>query len=244
MRRRLLVCCFLLLPNLPAVAQQPDMKQWLNTGNDKERAEKLLSLGVGSEEAELAIGDKVEWRTIRGEANRRLAIMFAPCGGLDAAYLYLLQRTDQGWHVTDSSGFDCHYDENVSIETAQLRGPDADDVVVHHECVGHGTGYLEQHLNVFAVDSLRLKLILDTEEILKVSDWPEVRKLLQRSAFAWVPTPGSPSQVIEETECTRLNGKLTIQTRSFHWSAESFRFVPSTFIKVDPSDERSKGACR
>ncbi len=244
MKWHLLACCSLLLLIVPAKAQQPDMKRWLNTGNDKEREQKLVSLGVKREEADLAIGDTVEWRIVRGEPSQKLAIIFAPCGGLDSAYLYLLQSTDRGWHVTDSVGFDCHYDESVSIETAPLRGPDADDVLVHHECESHGTGYVEQHFNVFAVDSLKLKLALDTEEIVNESDWPEVRERLQRSAFAWVPIPVSRSQVIDETRCTRLNGKLTIQKRTFHWSAETFRFVPSKLVEADPSDEQSKAVCR
>jgi hypothetical protein len=244
MKWRSLACCSLLLLILPAKAQQPDMKQWLNAGNDKERTQKLVSLGIKREEAELAVGDTVEWRVVRSEPRHKLAIMFAPCGGLDSAYLYLFQSSEHGWHVTDSKSFDCHYDESVSIETAPLRGPDTDDVLVHHECEGHGTGYVEQHFNVFAVDSLKLKLVLDAEEIIKENDWPEVRERLQRSAFAWVPTPGSPSQDIEETRCTRLNGKLAIQKRSFDWSAERFRFVPSKFVEADPSDEQSKAACR
>jgi hypothetical protein len=243
MKWRLLACSSLLLIVPRANAQQPDMKRWLNTGTNEERTQKLVSLGIGRDEAELAVGDEVQWRTVRSESRRKLAVLFAPCGGLESAYLYLLQSGETGWHVTDSKGFDCHYDDSVSIETAPLRGPDADEVLVHHECEDHGTGLLHQDFNVFAVDTSRLRLVLDVQEVVLVSGWPGVPERLQRSAFTLVPTPGLPSQTIEETRCTRLNGKLTIWERSFHWSPASFHFAPSTFVKADPSDAKSEAVC-
>jgi hypothetical protein len=161
-----------------------------------------------------------------------MALLFMPCGALSSSFLYTLKRTDHGWRVADEVGFDCHYDDSVSFEVASLRSPDVDDVLVHHECEGHGTGFVQQDFNVFVIVSSRFKLVLNTKEIVKESGWPDSHELVQRSSFATTPTAGAGSRVIEETRRTKENGKLTVEKRDFHWSPTEFRFVPSQFLKV------------
>jgi hypothetical protein len=227
------------------MAQQSNMNQWLNTGTDKERTQKLVSLGIKPDEADLAMGDSVRWVAVRGKPRRKVAVLFVPCGGLHTAAVYLLTLGDHGWQVNDSVGFDCHYDDSVSFKTAPLRRPDVDDVLIHHECESHGTGFVQQNFDVYAIDSSQFKRILDSEEVVRdMGPTDGTYDLLQRSFFATVPTSGSASQSIEETRCSNRNGKLTIQTRTFRWSAAAFRFAPSKFVKMDATDEKSKAVCR
>ena len=241
MKRCFLAFAALLFLDLP-VAGQSQMKEWLNSGTEKDRVQKLVSLGVERETAELAGGEEVEWRPIRSESHREVAILFLPCGALYAAFLHLLEKTDQGWRVTDSVGFDCHYDESVSFETAPLRSPNFDDVLVHHECEEHGTGFVQQNLNVFAIVSSRFKLILTTEEIIEQMDTSG--EFLQRSSFAQIPATEPISRGLAETRCVTLSGKRTVYRRQFRWSAARFRFLRSQFIKVQAGEEKSKAACR
>jgi len=208
------------------------MQRWLNTGTDEERVEKIVSLGVGRESAELASGEDVEWRAVRSKSHHPAAILFLACGGLYGASLYLLKSTTQGWHVTDAVGFDCHYDESVSVGVQALHRPHVDDVLVHHECEGHGTGFVQQNFNVFVIDSSKLELALSAEEVLKENDWPKTYVVSQRSSFALTAATFDGSGSIEETRRTEKNGKLTVEKRTFQWSPKKFCFAPSPFVKV------------
>lgn len=236
MRSILLACIALLLLSQPVTAQQSQMEEYLNTGTDEERVQKILSLGGTRESAELASGDRVKWRAIRGNPPQEMALLFMPCGSLYASFLYLLKNTEHGWRVVDDVGFDCHYDNTVSFEVTPLRNPHVDDVLVHHECEEHGTGFVKQNFNVFAIVSSRFKLVLTTEEIVKASGWPGGGELDQQSVFASVQTRGKRSGIIEETRRNKENGSLTVEKRDFRWSRIRFRFVPSKFVKVKQTE--------
>jgi len=235
MKRRLFTYLAVLSLALPVMAQQSQMEEYLNTGSDTERVQKLLTLGAKRESAELASGDDVKWRVIRSDSPQEMALLFTPCGSLYASFLYLLKNTDQGWRVVDDVGFDCHYDNNVSFELVSLRRPNVDDVLVHHECEEHGTGFVKQNFNVFAIVSSKFKLVLTTEEIVKASGWPGGGELDQQSVFASMPSTGAASGTIEETRNTNENGNLTVEKRDFRWSQMKFRFIPSKFVKVKQS---------
>jgi hypothetical protein len=234
-----------LLWSLPMLAQPSDMNRWLNSGTGKQRIHRLVSLGVEGEIAELAASERghIKWRPIRSQSQVGLALLFLPCNGLAAAFLYLSEKTATGWHTTDHFGFDCHYDDSVSFETAALRNPDVDDVLVHHECEGHGTGIVQQNFNVFAVSSGKFKLVLNTEEIINANGWPESHEFRQRSKFSTLPTLESGSRDIEETRCISDNGKVSIQKRQFNWNPNAFRFQPSDFVKIKV-DKKMKTVCR
>jgi hypothetical protein len=119
-----------LLMNLSATAQRTEMGKWLNTGGHDERTQKLVSLGIRRNEADLAPYDKdFVWRRIRSESQREVAVLFLPCGGMFSASIHVVENRNGRWHVTDSAGFDCHYDESVSFEVAALRNPNSDDVL-------------------------------------------------------------------------------------------------------------------
>jgi hypothetical protein len=232
MKWRLFASVAFLSLALPVIAQQSQMEEYLNTGSDAERVQKLISLGVKPESAEFTSGDEVKWRVIRSESSQEMALLFAPCGAVYASFLFLLKNTDHGWRVVDDVGFDCHYDNNVSFEVASLRRPNVDDVLVHHECEEHGTGFVKQDFNVFAIVSSKFKLVLNTEEIVNASGWPGGGELDQQSVFVTMPTTGAGSGIIEETRNSKENGNLTVEKRNFRWSQMRFRFTPSRFVKV------------
>jgi hypothetical protein len=214
------------------MAQQSQMEQYLNTGADEERVQKILSLGARRESVELASGTQVKWQAIRSDSPQEMALLFTPCGALYASFLYLLKSTDHGWRVVDDVGFDCHYDESVYFEVASLRRPNLDEVLVHHECEEHGTGFVKQNFNVFAIVSSKFKLVLNTEEIVRANGWPGGGELDQQSSFAAMPTKGAGPGVIKEVRNTKENENLTIEKREFRWSRLKFRFIPSKFVKV------------
>lgn len=245
MTRRLVICCTsLFFTSVVTLSQSLNMSRWLNTGNEKERTRKLVALGVEEEQARLAASDTVEWRPIKGESDRKLAILFTPCGTFDASNLYLLESGSAGWHVTDTVGFDCHYDESLSVETASVRYPNIDDVLVHHECEERGTGYVEQHFNVFAVDSGKFRIVLNTKEVVKESRWPQKYEFRLTSTFALLAPEESAARILQETQCVNENGEISIQKRRFSWNESAFRLVPADFVKVQTPRRSIEASCR
>jgi hypothetical protein len=222
-----------------SMAQQPNMRLWLNTGTEEQRIQRLVALGVEPETADHAtssIEPMVLWWSVRSESRQQYAILFLPCS-FDSAHLYLMQGTGEDWHTSDRVEFDCHYDNSVSVDISPIRRPTVDDVLVHHVSEGHGTGFSQQNFKVLLVSEGKLKIVLDTEEVLSVSHVPVGSyDLLQRSTFVTIPSVRSHSRVIEETRSTTLNGNLTVQRRHFRWAPSTNRYVPSKFSSVEAGD--------
>jgi len=57
----------------------------------------------------------------------------------------------------------------------------------------------------------------------------------QSSTFTLIPIRNSRSRAIEETRSSTLNGKLTVQRRTFRWNATRGKYVPSAFTIVEAS---------
>jgi len=244
MKRRVLACISVVFLCIFTVAQSSDMDHWLKTGTEQQRVKKLLDLGVDREAAGIAPTDESEWRAMRTESRQRFAILFLPCGALSSSSLHLLRWDGGRWRVIDSVGFDCHYDDSVSIQTAALRSQEFDDVLVHHECESHGTGFVQQNFNVYAIRSGKLRLMLNREEVVNADPYsPGTKALKQRSRFKALAATETDSGKIEETRCSTVNGKVKIQTRDFRWSNLRHRFVASEFTTVTLSDETRK-VCR
>lgn len=220
-----------------------DMDSWISI-TDK-TVDRLVSLGVDRKTAESFVSDQesddslwAKWRMGRAGTQKRFGILFLPCHlSNDAADLYALARQGGAWHVTDHIEMDCHYDESVSFQTVWIRDPNRDEVLVHHACVGRGTGYLEQQFSVFSLVDAKLKEELATDEVLH--SYPTAverpRDLDQNSTFTVVPVAGSRSRAVEETRSSVLNGKLTVQRRIFRWNAANGKYVPSAFTPVEAS---------
>jgi hypothetical protein len=226
----------------PDSSYDADMDIWLSYQDMM--TQRLASLGVPRQVAQTLVSPNGEivtypkWQTARSGPGQRFGLLFLPChANWDTAYLYALLRRQGAWHVTDHIEVDCHYDDSVSFEIVQIRDPDHDEVLVHHACAGHGTGYLEQLFSVFTLSAGKLKDELETTEVLHsyptAVDRP--RDLDQNSTFTVVPIRGSQIRAIEETRSNVLNGKLTVQRRIFRWNAAREKYTPSTFVSVAAS---------
>jgi hypothetical protein len=212
----------------------------LMTGNLKEGGkltERLVSLGVGPEIAGEYSGlseddlKGIQWRFLDHERHR-IALLFLPCSATDSANLLLLIKEDSGWKINDQFGIDCHYDSSAGFEIGRIRDSKIDEIVVHHACFERGTGYLEQHFLVLFPSGGKLKLELDTREVVNDDQPQERRKLDQQSIFTVIPVGNSRTEAIEETRSSVLNGRLTVKRRIFRWDSTEGKYRPSAFTKV------------
>lgn len=217
-----------------------EMENWIDS--DGKTVDRLVSLGVSPEVAQsidpsVTGGEPVwvRWKTARAGTHERLGLLFLPChAGSDTAYLYTLTRREELWHAADHMEMDCHYDDSVSFESASIRDPKRDEILVHHACAGHGTGYLEQDFSVFAVSRAKLKEELETEEVLRIYRvGGPPRDETHDSTFTVVPIRNSRSRAIEQTRSIVLNGKLTVQRRTFRWDVAKGKYIPSAFRLVE-----------
>jgi len=235
MNARILSRAVFLIFSLQFAPQHNDMRMQLNAGTKEERIQQLVALGVEQKTADEAlspIDPVVEWQPIRTESRQQYAILFLPCT-VDSAYLYLMKNVGEEWKISDSADFDCHYDNSVSIGISPARESAVDDVLVHHVSEAHGTGVSFQHFKVITVTEGKLKVVLDTEEVVEASHVVPVGRynLHQQSTFVVIPVVHSHSVVIEETRSTVLNDKLTVSRRRFRWAGNRYvrtRFVPLT----------------
>lgn len=221
------------------------MENWINFGG--KAVDRLTILGVEKRIAESVEPDVtggeavfVKWQAVREDPRQRTALMFLPCHvGWDSAYLYALSRDEKAWHTTDHAEMDCHYDDAVSFEVNWIRNPGRDEILVHHACVGHGTGYLEQQFSVFSLEDGKLKEELATDEVFH--SYPTAverpRNLDQNSTFTVIPVVGSHTRAIEETRSSVLNGRLTVQRRIFRWNVTKGKYAPSAFTPVEAPQE-------
>jgi hypothetical protein len=229
-----------------SVADQPsesapdhEWQQWLN--DSRTREDRLLRLGIESRIAR-ALADELNqptayarWRSLRAHSVTRSASLFFRCSEpLGVAYLFLLERKNESWHVTDHEEFDCHYDDLVSADLVWVRDPRREEIWVHHLGAGHGTGYVQQDFAIFMPVQGKLTNELETEEV--VHSYPTAvnvrRDLDQVSTFAAIPVANSRERAIEETRSGTLNGHLSVQRRLFRWNSLKGRYLPSAFKPV------------
>jgi len=215
------------------------MQNWLIVRN--KAAERMANLGIESKFAEEWNSTAEDYhvypnfRSFRIGSHGRDAVLFLPCvSPLQTAYLYLLAPENHTWKVSDKLELDCHYDDKVSFEIAAIRDPQRNEIQVHHSCVGHGTGYWEQHFSVYAVNGSKFKLEMETEELLH--DFPaggNPLELDRYSTFTLIPIAGSHTKAIEETRSQVRNGKFTVQRRQFRWNPVHASYEPSPFTSVE-----------
>ena len=132
---------------------------------------------------------------------------------------HLLMLNKSSWQVTDHLELDCHYDDSVSFEIAAIHDPQKDEILIHHACVGRGTGYLVQVFSVYSVDGSKFRQELQTDELRNEFPPPGLGPELERhSSFTIIPVAGSGSRVIEESRSQLVNRKFTVQRRQFSWN--------------------------
>ena len=240
MKAWVLCLLYLLLAGTKLPAQQQDMEQWLEGESPEQTAQRLQSLGVDKSAAEGLKQSQhkfVQWKHVQTATLKQFAVLFLPCAS-DTAYLYLLAEDEAQWRVIDQRQLDCHYDLNVSVEVASIHNSSMDEVMVHHACEGHGTGYLQQNFSVLAVVNGKFKTELETEEALNVSREGRPKyELTQHSTFTLVPAVQAHSRAIEETRSKTLNGKISVQRRIFRWHVTSGKYLPSEFVSVEANNQ-------
>lgn len=237
------------LEHSPNVAQQDEsdklppsdvdwqIQSWLNDGPGA--VQRLVGLGVDQETARSFVDSfqendlHIQWKSLRSESTEHSAVMFLPCNGLEGANLFAMKKGNTSWQVTDQASFDCHYDDSVSMETAQIRDPKHDEILIHHACQEHGTGFIQQNYMVFSLVQGKLKLRMDTDEALDDHQPSErLHDIVRRSTFTIVPIVHSRARAIEETRSSTLNGYLIVQRRVFRWDAAKEHYLPSLFTQV------------
>jgi hypothetical protein len=219
-------------------ATDNEMEDWLNE-NGKE-LDHLVRLGVDTKVADAFTSEDnngllfPEWAFARMGMKSRVGVLFLPCNWTDFAYAYLVQFSAGGWHVTDQDQFDCHYDDDVSMAIVQIREADRDEIAIHHACNGRGSGYLEQDFSVYFPTRGKLKVELETEEVLHSSriGYDRPHDLDRKSTFTIIPISGSQARAIEQTRRSVFNGNLTVQRRIFRWHPTKGRYLPSAFTPV------------
>jgi hypothetical protein len=215
-----------------------EIENWLNDGPGA--VQRLVGLGVDQKTAEESVDSysdddlHIQWKTVNSESKELLAALFLPCNGNDDAYLFAMQKANHAWQVTDREGFDCHYDATVSMEIARVHDPNRDEVLIHHVGSGHGTGFVQQNYNVFSIAQGKLKLRLDTVEVLDDHQPPEkTHDIVRRSTFTIIPILNSRSRAIEETRSSILNDHLMVQRRIFRWDPAKRCYSPTRFVPVE-----------
>jgi len=215
------------------------MEVWIN--QDGYKAERLLLLGIEKKTVEDIDADRsssfpfMRWSSVRTSDALPHALLFLPCTWTQRAHLYLFTLDSGQWNRTDSTTMDCHYNDEVSVEPASIRDSTVDEIEVHHDCGGHGTGYLEHYFRVFSIRHDKFREELETYELLRIHptavDRP--RDLDRVSKFTLVPIRGSRSRAIEETRSSVLNGRLKVERRDFRWSSAKQKYVPSIFASAE-----------
>jgi hypothetical protein len=226
---RVIVACIVLFISSGVVSQQ-SMQSLVNSGTGEQKMQRLIAMGVESNAAEtVAISSEpqLQWLSLQTESNKQLAVLFIPCSG-DLAFAYLMRHVGNEWRAVDHDSFDCHYDDSVSLEVATLANKHAQDVLVHHACVSHGTGFVQQDFQVLTVRDGKFKSVLDTEEIVNSAN--DDLDEYQQSSFVILPSP--EGRAIEETRSTTLNGKLTVERRYFRWLPSKDAYRASRFERV------------
>jgi hypothetical protein len=226
----------------PASAQPPestqllDMEEWLNSGKEQEKVERLVSIGVEQNVAtEYTHEVYAKWLPLRTGQGQKNAILFLPCVR-DNAYVYLMKQDNTIWRVADLEKPDCHYDMSVSVEIAPIRNPVIDEIMVHHIGEGHGGGYSQQDFEIYNIAHRKLKQVLDAEEVIVAAQYvapnTPIKGINQKSSFVLIPIGNSRSRVIEETQSYQFNKKLTVKRRLFRWNATKGRYLPTKFVPV------------
>ena len=212
-----------------------EMEDMLSAGDAGQKVDLLMRLGVEPEIAkvtveELVPGERIQLRSVREPGHPQFGAAYLP--GFRGCFLYLLEEFHNGdgkpaWRATDHRTVDC-WDGDASLEVMTLRRADSDDLVFHHVNVGHGSGYLEDQTQVFAILGGKLVKVLETTDLLSVEEVGTGRTTEHRSTFLRFP-----GRLYEETRTTSVDDvPKTVERRYWRWSPREDKFVAGTFVST------------
>jgi hypothetical protein len=172
------------------------------------------------------------WFYLNSRPGTSLNVLALPCSSILGAPILLLERSDDHWHLRDQDRMDCHYDESAKVQLTNLTSSRQYDLLLHHDCRGHGTGYVEQHTRVLQIVGTRLKQVLDREDVVHLFP-PGSTGTFEESTFL----PTSPYTLEQTHEAGSYDqndqpilSKVVITRRSFHWNGR--RFVASPWQRL------------
>jgi hypothetical protein len=127
---------------------------------------------------------------------------------------------------------DCHYDDSASVQLTSLTSSNQYDMLLHHDCKGRGTGYVEQHTRVLQIVGTRFKQVLDQEDVVHAFP-PGATGTFEESLF--LPTSLNTLEQTREAANYDENdqpnmSKVVITRRSFRWDGR--RFVASPWQRL------------
>jgi hypothetical protein len=180
----------------------------------------------------------ITWVHLKDSQHGILRMLFLPCGPLDKASMYLYSLSADRWQLLDHREFDCHYDEDVNFELMNVTSSRQFDVMVHHDCVGRGTGYLEQSVWLFRVTGRKLIPVLNENEVLhefpigSATAYKGARE--DKSTFLPLGKGRIEQTRIRTTFDENLEPKPsnTVRRRLFVWNAGVAKFEASPWITL------------
>jgi len=222
-----------------AVRSDESIRQTLEQGDPKQVVQLFTTLGISQDVAEAYEGvgrqpseEKFAWFELRPINGAKARLLFLPCA-LSQSGAILLTLNGKKWKIQDTVGFDCHYDDKVSLQMLYLTSRKQFDLIVRHDCESHGTGYLEQHSRVFRIKSAKIQKILDETDLLNDYNPP----VAERQTSTFIPTA---TGVLEETRETvkftaddePIPSSLRVERRTFRWCAGLKKFQSSPFRRL------------
>ena len=234
------IAIFLFFLFLPAVvpAQTPTAREVgnrLKTSTGPELKQILEQLDAPAEIVDYYSSSDIigfHWFYLNSRPGTSLNVLALPCTSILGAPILLLERSDNHWHLRDQEGMDCHYDDSANVQLANLTSSKQYDLLLHHDCQGRGTGYVEQHTRVLQIVGARFRQVLSREDVVHAFP-PGAAGTFEESTFL-----STSLNTLEQTrEVTAYDqndqpimSKIVITRRSFHWDGR--RFVASHWQRL------------
>jgi hypothetical protein len=137
-------------------------------GDDDARRSGLLSLGFDQDTANSyadespSMSTGIQWFPLR--AHDKGAVVFLPCGGRGSAFVGLIRVQKGRLTKVAGEGAGCLYKDQVSFEVLPLLPHGREVVLLHYDCLSHGSGYAEHHLEIYEVKGNSLVRRFDSLE--------------------------------------------------------------------------------
>ena len=172
------------------------------------------------------------WFYLNSRSGTSLNALALPCASISGAPIFLLERSNGRWHLRDREGMDCHYDDSANVQLAGLTSRKQYDLLLHHDCQGRGTGYVEQHTRVLRIVGTHFKQVLDREDVVHAFP-PGGTGTSEESTF--LPTSLNTLEQTREANIYDSNyqpimSRISISRRTFHWDGR--RFVASSWQRL------------
>jgi hypothetical protein len=224
---------FLLLPALihAQAPTAPEVGNRLRTLKGSELKQLLEQLDLPPEIVEFYSSSDIigfHWFYLNSRPSTSLNVLALPCTSTLGAPILLLERSDDRWHLRDQEGMDCHYDDSANAQLVSLTSSKQYDLLLHHDCKGRGTGYIEQHTRVLRIVNARFNQVLDLKDVVHAFP-PGAMGTLEESTF--LPTSLNTLEQTREATSYDANdqpilSKLVITRRYFHWNGRRFVVSP------------------